>query len=243
MPKQFGDSQRTDAEQFQLQLSAEARELLDGTELGQGQQPIVEAFLRQRLFQEAWWSSDVRDGQEQILRVAAQTEVTREMMTEAIGDVTDPARFEMHMFLNALAASEGDIDMCLEAYENRRRWEAANKEIKLTEQAVAPYRRPLSIMFCELFDQAMEGEEDAKVLLRMLMPDFGNMPGAANYKSWLQRKMLNAIARATDDLTMILFEARLRKEPGLFDQILEKLLNGEDFNEDLTSPRPIGLLG
>src|SRR3989338_4822252 len=203
-----GLSQR-DPEQFELNLSAEARDLLDGTELGHEQLPVLEAFLRQRLSQEAWWKTDVSAGEATVLEVAAETEVTREMMSEVIADVTSPERYEMHMFLNALAASDGDVEMCREAYERRAHWEAENSPIQLTAGAVMPYRRQLSITFCKIFDHAMERDDNAKVLLRMLMPDFRDMPDAANYKGWLQRKMLNVIAVATNDRTALQFQNRL----------------------------------
>lgn len=205
-----------------LNLSAEARAVLDAAGLTPQQREIAELFLFQRAWQQAFWQSDVDDLDTAVNQAAAATEITAEMARAAIGDVLKPEQFEKHLFLNNLAASAGDIALCLQAYQGKDRHESDHPPLAFTEEDVKPYIRQLDITFNALLKRIEERNKDAGNILIRLLQDLADVSGI-QFKGWLRRLI---VKKAPDDLTGMAWDQFLRDHPDQLDALIRRIIDG-----------------
>ncbi len=205
-----------------LKYSAEAQAQLADSGLDATQTEILEAFLRLRLWQEAFWSSDASAGDAEVTRKAQRMEVSADLLRGTIEDILNPEALQKHLFLNNLVASEGNLTQCMRAYELRDQWETSDSPMSFSEQDCQPYKIQMVRVFDGILKAVKKAQDpNAQDMLQRLIEDFGEVPGV-QLVAWLKKRILQSLS----PMKMLEWRDVLEKNPGRFEELLRDFLGG-----------------
>lgn len=188
---------------------------------------LICKFAQQQVRQQVFWESQSDASDDEVDRVARETEITVEQLCRALLDVLIADRFERRTFIDKLADSDGDLDEIVDAYQIRSGWSAQEGPVTFTAEDAEPYRIELARMFDHVFRQATEEGDNRELaidILKRLLVDFGTVEGV-NFRGWLGRRMADAMPT---DLEQMQVREMIKQYPEKFDEYVDRFLRGED---------------